>query len=58
MREVTAKDEWCVEAYMETDYSKITFDDFENTVKKYLMFNMMDMSGAAEGDEDNGSENM
>jgi type I restriction-modification system DNA methylase subunit len=28
-KEVTAKDEWCVEAYMETDYSTITQNDFD-----------------------------
>lgn len=38
---VTGTDEWCAEAYMETDYSAITESDFEDTVKKYLMFNVM-----------------
>ncbi len=51
MREVTEQDEWCVEAYLETDYDKFTFEDYENTVKKFLMFNLMDISGI-EGDED------
>ena len=35
---VTAEDEWCAEAYMETDYSKITKDDFIKDVKKYIIF--------------------
>jgi len=35
---VTAQDEWCAEAYMETDYSKITQSDFEDVVKKYALF--------------------
>ena len=32
-KSVTANDEWCAEAYMETDYSKITKADFEDVVK-------------------------
>lgn len=53
MKEVTEKDEWCVEAYLETDYSNFTFEDYETTVKKYLMFNFMDLSGLDGGDEEN-----
>jgi type I restriction-modification system DNA methylase subunit len=34
-KEVTAKDEWCVEAYMETDYSKITQEEFVEAVQDY-----------------------
>ena len=52
MREVSEKDEWCVEAYLETDYDKFTFEDYETTVKKYLMFNFMDMNGNKIGDEE------
>lgn len=33
---VSAKDEWCAEAYMETDYSKISKKDFVFSIKKYL----------------------
>ncbi len=36
---VTANDEWCAEAYMETDYSKLTKDDFLKSVKEYVLFN-------------------
>ncbi len=53
MREVNEKDEWCVEAYLETDYSKFTLEDYERTVKKYLMFNMMNLSVIADGDDEN-----
>jgi type I restriction-modification system DNA methylase subunit len=35
---VTANDEWCAEAYMETDYSTITESDFEDTVLNYVTF--------------------
>ena len=40
-RYVEAQDEWCAEAYMKTDYSDITQDDFETTVKKYMVFKML-----------------
>jgi len=33
---VSADDEWCAEAYMETDYSKLSKKDFIFTIKKYL----------------------
>lgn len=40
-REVAASDEWCAEAYMETDYSTLTESDFEKEIKKYLVFNIL-----------------
>lgn len=46
-KSVTANDEWCAEAYMETDYSKITKADFEDVVKKYALFNLMNGSSGA-----------
>ncbi|MBF0555487.1 MAG: N-6 DNA methylase [Nitrospirae bacterium] len=36
---VTAKDEWCAEAYMETDYSTLTKEEFLKNVKLYVLFN-------------------
>lgn len=38
---VQADDEWCAEAYMETDYSKLTRSDFEKELKKFTLFNLM-----------------
>jgi type I restriction-modification system DNA methylase subunit len=38
MRKVTFEDEWLAEAYMETDYSTLTQDDFQNTVNDYLSY--------------------
>lgn len=35
---VSADDEWCAEAYMETDYSVLSKKDFESTVQNYLAF--------------------
>jgi N-6 DNA Methylase len=37
---VTADDEWIAEAYLETDYSKLTRDDFEEVVKNYALFKL------------------
>lgn len=38
---VTAEDEWVAEAYMETDYSKLTKDKFEEVVKNYAVFKLL-----------------
>lgn len=35
---VSASDEWLCEAYMKTDYSKLTQKDFELTIRKYLAY--------------------
>jgi len=35
---VTEKDEWCAEAYMETDYSRLNQSDFIQTIKKYISY--------------------
>jgi type I restriction enzyme M protein len=39
-RNVDANDEWCAEAYMETDYSTLTRDEFEKEVKKYILYRL------------------
>lgn len=41
MEKVTAADEWCAEAYMETDYSKLTQADFENVVRNYAIYRLI-----------------
>ncbi len=41
MRHVTAKDEWCAEAYMETDYSVLNQADFIQTVKQYIAYKFL-----------------
>lgn len=38
MKKVTAIDEWCAEAYMETDYSTLQKDDFIKTIKEYVLY--------------------
>jgi type I restriction enzyme M protein len=41
MQLVTAEDEWCVEAYMETDYSTLNEEDFIKTIKDYTAFKFL-----------------
>lgn len=38
MKRITADDEACAEAYVETDYRKLTKEDFERELKKYAVF--------------------
>lgn len=47
---VAASDEWCAEAYIETDYSSLTKESFEADLKKFMLFNLMldIQSGASE----------
>jgi 16S rRNA G966 N2-methylase RsmD len=40
-RRVGAGDEWCAEAYMETDYSNLSMDDFEDVVRRYAVFKLV-----------------
>ena len=52
---VNSSDEWCAEAYIETDYSSLTRESFEADLKKFMLFNLMlDIQGGAseEGDSD------
>ncbi|MFA6050239.1 MAG: N-6 DNA methylase [Candidatus Paceibacterota bacterium] len=35
---VTAGDEWCAEAYLETDYSDVSEKDFDTEIRKFLAF--------------------
>jgi len=51
-RAVTAADEWCAEAYMETDYSKITKADFERTVRDYAIFKLLGITAPEASDEE------
>ena len=37
-QKVSAEDEWCAEAYMETDYSNLGEDNFINTLRDYAAF--------------------
>ncbi len=38
LQSIEAEDEWCAEAYMETDYSKLDSEDFEKAIREYVSF--------------------
>ncbi|MCR4827877.1 MAG: SAM-dependent methyltransferase [Bacteroidales bacterium] len=40
-KEINYEDEWCAEAYMETDYSHITMDNFERKLKEFIAFKFL-----------------
>lgn len=40
-KEVTPEDEWCAEAFLETDYTKISENDFIKELKKYAAFSAL-----------------
>lgn len=49
---VNANDEWCAEAYIETDYSALTKESFESDLKRFMLFNLMlDIQGGSSEDE-------
>lgn len=52
MHKVGADDEWCAEAYIQTDYSKLTQAEFERAVRQFALFKLTDISGASEGEAD------
>lgn len=41
LKYVDDQSEWCAEAYMETDYSTLTQADYELTLQKYLIFQLV-----------------
>jgi type I restriction enzyme M protein len=53
---VTADDEWCAEAYMETDYSVLNRADFERVVRNYAIYKLLGGSASdlAEASDDEG----
>jgi len=38
---VSAQDEWCAEAYMETDYTVLKKEDFVDNIKAYLAYRLL-----------------
>ncbi|WP_421475916.1 HsdM family class I SAM-dependent methyltransferase [Agrobacterium tumefaciens] len=43
---VGAEDEWCAEAHMETDYSTVTKQVFEDVVRNFAVFRLLGTAGA------------
>ena len=40
---VTAEDEWCAEAYLETNYNVLTDKYFEKNIMRYSMYKLMEV---------------
>lgn len=53
MKHVTAKDEWCAEAYLDTDYTKLNKEDFLETARNFFLFNMKGIDTNSQEDENN-----
>ena len=51
MQRVTVSDEWCAEAYMQTDYSKLTQANFDRVVRNYAIFKPLGASQTENGEE-------
>jgi methylase of polypeptide subunit release factors len=51
MQTVSENDEWCAEAYMETDYSTLVQADFEKELKKYVVFKILNESTESPDEE-------
>lgn len=51
---VTADDEWCAEAFMETDYSSLSKEQFEETLRRYAVFHLLYGSEDDEAEETQG----
>ena len=47
-KRISLEDEALPEAYIKTDYSKLTDKDFERTLKKYALYKYMDENGLLE----------
>jgi type I restriction enzyme M protein len=46
LKAVSSSDEWCAEAYMETDYSNLTDRDFVDTIKNFVSFKFLSLDDA------------
>ncbi|RTQ34343.1 SAM-dependent DNA methyltransferase [Variovorax gossypii] len=54
-KKVGANDEWCAEAYMQTDYSTLDRQHYEENVKRFLVFQLlhgMQPANGADNEED------
>jgi type I restriction enzyme M protein len=51
MHAVGPEDEWCAEAYMETDYSALAPGDFEKSVRDYAIYKLVGLSSGQDDDD-------
>jgi type I restriction enzyme M protein len=56
MQMVTPADEWCAEAYMDTDYSVLTQTEFEKVVQSYALFKLFGQEDNQEEEEETGAD--
>lgn len=52
MRAVTATDEWCAEAYLETDYARIQPRDLKQALKRHLLAQITSQEPDEAGEDD------
>jgi len=55
MQKVTHNDEWCAEAYIETDYSLLTSKSFDEVVRNYAIYRLVGLQ-ATEQEQDTDDE--
>lgn len=53
LQSVGAEDEWCAEAYMQTDYSTLTQRQFEEVVQNYAIFRLLSAQGLSRTENPN-----
>ena len=52
MKEVTAQDEWCAEAYLKTNYGVVTRDALKAMAKRYILTNVTLLQYSGNGNDD------
>jgi len=52
MQHVTPQMEWCAEAYLETDYDRLTVEDYMDTVKNFFLFNLKQADSLEDTEEE------
>jgi len=52
MKKLTPEDEWCAEAYFQTDYKEIKKNEFEDYFKRYLTYKLINSFEDEESEED------
>jgi hypothetical protein len=56
LQKVSTDDEWCAEAYIQTDYGKIARADYERVVRNYAIFRLAEGQLLEGQEEDSGEE--
>jgi len=56
LQKVSAVDEWCAEAYMETDYSAIDQQAFDEVVRTYVGYRLLGGQGESDSQDQSGED--